>query len=318
MEIVTKDNQAKQLTISDFLVDHLKNIIDGTPKKDVEGTPFDSRKVFLFFSVDLVNSTLFKAENPNWVPVVRDFYEMVRKHVVERDFGSIIQVWKYSGDEVLFYSHVENVESIIKAPSHLHEAMQMALSELYDIHKEARNFLYMKGAVWMAIASENNILREFGRSGVVTNDSGENILMPQNIYFELPNCGKLDFVGTEIDEGFRMCGNAVRGKVVIDPKIAYMLANNRDLWKELVKNEVEETVRIVGYDRLKGIWKGRMYPVIWYTKNWNKSFLYDEWDANKFVKSAYDGDYTKIEFINKIFEDLGLSEGTVKYVKELL
>ena len=265
------------------LLEKIDDVFDGEEKADV----------FLFFSVDMVNATHFKTVNENgWVTVFKDFYDIVGAQVKKAYINS--EVWKYAGDEILFHIKAGNLENILHAPSRLYDAMVTAQRLFHEKHTCAAHSLYMKSALWVAAVSDGEALSSARRT--------------QNICTRLS--GRTDFVGVDIDEGFRMSKNAAQGKLVLDPKIAYILN----------KHEKSELVKIVGTDYLKGCWGGRAYPVIWYTDRWDSPdlFLYDEHNTNEFVKSYLQNGAKEIGHIVKIFRDLGFLDVRIRQIEEII
>jgi hypothetical protein len=258
--------------------------------------------------VDLVNSTKFKSKYPDkWAAVFMKFYDTVFKHV---DKATGAKVWKYIGDEVLFYLEISKMEQILRAPDKLLSAMLSAQEEFYgaDIEDIVKNFLYFKGALWIAAVQRYK--------------ATQSALFPSNIYFDLSD-GSLDFLGVEIDEGFRMAGNVSPGKIVVDPKVAYLLCTNQDPRHKEICEYAIDRLRLISYKKLNGIWEERRFPIIWYSNSWadpDKAFLYDEKYANSLVDtylSAGEKDYS-VKKIEKIFKDLGFPMKSINVIKEIL
>ena len=141
-----------------------------------------------------------------------------------------------------------------------------------------------------------------------------------NIYTHLST--GLDFIGIDIDEGFRMSKNASQGKLVLDPKIVYILNKYIEESSKLNEYNISDNVRNVGFEFLKGVWEGRAYPVIWYCNRWDDPnlFLYDEHYTNPFVKEYLSQkDHKKdLGYIKKIFKDLGFLENKIEQIEEIL
>lgn len=135
-------------------------------------------RVFMFFSVDLVNSTQYKSERKEWASVIKNFYDIIISSVKNKYPDA--QIWKYAGDEVLFYIEISKLDEIIKAPESLHLAMTIAQNEFYSECKGTENFLYLKGALWLAATTSQDSV-----------DCGE----VSNIYIALPK--GWDFIGVQ-------------------------------------------------------------------------------------------------------------------------
>jgi hypothetical protein len=285
---------------------NVRDLLDRIDDTFAEHQVHDKRRfegkagVFLFFSVDMVNATHFKTANQTgWVSVFNDFYDMVGAQVKKAYINA--EVWKYAGDEILFYIKAGSLEDILIAPPLLYAAVTNAQKMFHKKYEFAAHSLFFKSALWVAAVSGGELLNSKHST--------------QNIYTEL-SVG-LDFVGVDIDEGFRMSKNALKGKLVLDPKIAYLI--NKHSSDENVKN----FTKIVGFDFLKGVWGGRAFPVIWYCDKWDSPdlFMYDEQYNNAFAK-----DYCKsggeaiksIDYIVKIFNDLGFLDQRTAQIEEII
>ena len=233
-------------------------------------------QVNLFFSVDLVNATNFKAKYPSkWVSVFVSFYELVSA-AVKTAYHQETMVWKINGDEILFHFNIKDLGDVLKAPSELYKAMNGAQGDLFaKFSNMTKNHLYLQGALWIAATTNVNETQK----GSPRNIRGE---------FLEAHSGNVDFLGADIDEGFRMATYTSQGKIVIDPKIAYLLNENEPDWVHLTSDaKAKEKVKIVDYKILKGIWGGHPFPIIWYAPNWDidKLFHYDERHTSELAKA---------------------------------
>ena len=107
--------------------------------------------IYMFFSFDLVNSTQFKTKYKNKWPIVFDeFYTNITKAMIEQVNGSV--VWKYIGDEVLFYKKIDCKKDLF---IHLPTLLKIKTDVMDKINKkvnESRGNLYLKTCVWIASA----------------------------------------------------------------------------------------------------------------------------------------------------------------------
>ena len=105
-------------------------------------------QVNLFFSVDLVNATKFKTENPKkWLSIFTSFYEFVIA-AVKKIYDQEIMVWKLGGDEILFYHNITKLDALLRSPPTLYQAMSKAQRDLFDRHPQAKEKeLYFQGAL---------------------------------------------------------------------------------------------------------------------------------------------------------------------------
>lgn len=268
--------------------------------------------IYLFFSFDLVNSTKFKSRYKTKWPIVFDkFYSHITKEMIEKVKGSV--VWKYIGDEVLFYKKVTCEEDLF---IHLSEILNITRNVMKKINgrvNETLGNLFIKTSVWIADAKfiqfsdiPDSIVDE--SENLIRFNSTNNIENRDNIY------SNIDFIGTDIDSGFRVSKFAEKNKIIICAKLAcclYKLYKNRDPMENALKNCVEKHLRIVGYEKLKGIWDDRYYPIVWYHDSWDDPtdlLHYDDRWNSPIIQNNYDkiieGKLDKVEILVKVFTDL--------------
>ena len=102
----------------------------------------------------------------------------------------------------------------------------------------------------------------------------------KNILWRLgqsPNARDFDFLGPDIDSGFRVASHADKRKVAISAKLGGVLLHP-DCCKEFDDGFLDY-FKIVYFARLKGIWHGAPYPIIWFHMDWDnirRTFSYSE------------------------------------------
>lgn len=270
---------------------------------------------FLFISFDLVNSTSFKSLHPNkWPMVFNRFYELVENHVMKRFTNS--RVWRYAGDEILFYRQIYNYADLYNSPKDALAVIKTVTEALNSRYPETKNILYLKSTLWIAEATYVKPQE--------LNDT-ENIVNNLIINFDINDKRNIDFLGADIDLGFRISQYAQREKVVVSAELAFLLYRARGVIEYKCGYDVTEDLRIVSYERLKGIWGERHYPIIWYHENWNdldKMFFYDDHYGSEIVSRLANNKFTeemKIKRLQKIFDDVdnnGKVEGLIELFKE--
>jgi isopentenyldiphosphate isomerase len=281
---------------------------------------FDSKRtsikdeVYLYFSFDLVNSTAFKDSYPlHWPTVISRFYELTRQYILDR--LSPIKVWKYIGDEVLFYKKIHNLADIYPCPK---EALNIMQQVSTDLNKQFTNLNFpfsIKAAIWIAKVSPNQ--PTLGQTqkldysklqkNIIIDRSGADVEIESTEPY-------IDFLGPDIDIGFRICKCINQNKLGIESKLAYILYQNKDEIRFKEKYDIERKARIVSYKALKGVWKNRLYPIIWYYDDWANEedvFQYDELfsfevqiSESKFEHYSLRDKKAQISQIDKIFRDL--------------
>lgn len=258
----------------------------------------ESKKgAFLFISFDLVNSTAFKSLYPTkWPVIFHRFYELVENHVLKNFTNS--KVWRYAGDEILFYKQINSMSDLHDVPRIANRVIKTVLEALNINYSETKNILYVKSTLWIAEATfvKSQNLKE-----------SETILNNLIINFDIDQKRNVDFLGSDIDLGFRISKFAQRDKIVVSAELAYLLYKERGIIEEKYNYNVADSLRIVSYERLRGIWNNRHYPVIWYYESWDKHdemFLYDEHFNSEIVGKIKDKEFSremKIDRLKKIF-----------------
>ncbi|WP_235699275.1 hypothetical protein [Clostridioides difficile] len=110
-----------------------------------------------------------------------------------------------------------------------------------------QNIISLKGAAWIAIVSRNPNF-----NALENNEQYENI----SAMYDLSNNYKIfEFLGNDIDAGFRISKQTCPERLVLSFELAYILSRKTDILSKL---------HIITYKKLKGIWKDKLYPIIWY------------------------------------------------------
>lgn len=257
-----------------FNVDEFKQGGPVEPKIKRTNTKKNSNKndkVFIFLSFDICNSTEMKSSVENWKEIIIEFYR------TEFEF-KYMNLWKFVGDEIVFYipySGIDNFVSLIQFAYKKIGTLQEELNKKVKTKTIPFN-INIKGTMWIAYVSETDIKK--------------------NVQIQ-----ELDeFIGKQIDEGFRMSNFSSGGKLLLDPKIVFILLtlfstdaidspnnsysqfsnqflkNVNDALKNSIKKNIDinsvrkkisdvvKNVYFVKYENLKGIWGHSPYPIYWY------------------------------------------------------
>jgi ADP-ribose pyrophosphatase YjhB (NUDIX family) len=233
------------------------------------------------------------------------------------------RVWKLVGDEVLFYLRVTNIEEIYLAIPYLLDATKEVEKEIQEVSM-SHDKLFIKTAAW--IAHVENAEKE--------NDKDNTIATSQNRYYlstEDITDNNIDFLGFQIDEGFRIGGFARQNVIVLGASLALLLLKDnsevdsrikKGLKKEINKDifAIKEKIRVIAYEKLKGIWRGHYYPILWYCDSWKTHdiFQYDETyntKTNKYIEKLKEQKninfseqkkLSVLEELERIFKDINL------------
>jgi hypothetical protein len=276
----------------------------------------DDSGLYVFWSFDLVNSTSFKDKySDKWPEVFQHFYILTQKEVRNKFPKS--KIWKYVGDEILFYCKINNKRDLFDIPSNTLEIIRTVIKALHNSYSFSKGFLDLKGVIWTAsvtyIPAHSLNKKEQLNDFEIGVQKGE---MPKNIIFS-PKPGdspSYDFLGPDIDLGFRIAKFSEKGKLVLSADLAYLLYKNRVEIENIYPDyNIEEYLKIVSFEDLKGIWKGRKYPIIWYYDKWHEKeniFEYDERFTSPLVAKIFQQNFEllPISKLHKIYMDLNLTE----------
>ena len=263
--------------------------------------------LYVFFSFDLVDSTLYKNNQKEiWPTVFSHFYTLVRKGMKQKFRG--INVWKYIGDEVLFFKELNSKEDLFDVIPGSQEVLTSTLKHLNDVYKENLKPLSLKGTIWCAPVTEAR-----GVELRIPQDEKPRNFSIDNVYedFDTPyekSTSRKDFIGPDIDIGFRISKYAEKEKVVASADLAYMVLKSKPP-VGIDKNRLTENLKIVSYEDLKGIWNDRYYPIIWYYKDWKnikESFAYDDRFKSEIIDNVYLNQFDDIKYLLKIFKQLSI------------
>ncbi|MCJ2023132.1 hypothetical protein [Methylobacterium sp. J-067] len=228
-------------------------------------------------SVDLVGSTAFKAKHrdrregnepyPVWLNRTRSFYRQFPQILSER-YGGYLgafeghasfadrspKVWKTIGDEIIFCIRITCLEHLACCLL----AFTKALSAYGELINDQEPELDVKGSAWVAsfpapnatVASASRLSLE-PSSSIVGDQLGEDDEKRADV-----TPGDYDFLGKQIDTGFRISKFAQRHELALSIDLVWLLT----LLKHLNLIDFQFTYR--GKEVLKGVIAGVPYPVI--------------------------------------------------------
>lgn len=264
--------------------------------------------LFVFFSFDLVNSTRYKGINRDgWPFVTQRFYESVVDGMSKWLVGA--SVWKYVGDEVLMYKLVTRNDELVKCLKAASEVISATTAAIYSLVPDAKNFLDVKGALWCARVGRF----ENPSSELASREKAPNLVFQSGTGASI----QVDFLGPDIDVGFRIAKHSARRRLVVSAELAYLLYLNRVSY-----SFVEDQLRIVSFEVLKGVWDDRRYPILWCEKDWSRigsTFLYDEQYDNTLVRRVQNetDSLGGLKDLTKILDDQGRLSDVSALAKDL-
>jgi Zn-dependent peptidase ImmA (M78 family) len=251
-------------------------------------------EMLLFFSFDLVNSTFLKSiekARSVWPDIIETFFREIHKSI--KNEIPDIEIWKYLGDEILLFYSIEDKNNLGRSPEIALKVKENVVRVLNDKFKEYD--LNIKTTIW--IAGIQN--RHDYPNSKFKNDIYRNV----EIKFTSGMTSARDFIGPDMDTGFRISKYSNKSKVTLSCELAFVLRN-------LCDETIYKHLYIVSYEELKGIWNNHSYPIIWYSSNWEnvrKSFDYDEYKTNEIINRIIyhkEDALIPIDELNEIFKYL--------------
>lgn len=288
-----------------------------------------SRSVELFFSFDIVNSSLYKDTNYlGWQSVLTTLLTDIQNSVIKEIRGA--QLWRVLGDEIIFFVTIKNEEEIYSTIDAVYSILVMANVKLKNekffdsLDKE----FSAKELVWM---KNSNILAVQSAAWIAIVLNGENSLFSpyDNVFkkYRISDSQQInEFLGQDIDIGFRIKKETQDRRLVVSAELAKLLSD---------KTEYLSRLNIITYKVLKGVWQNRLYPIIWYHDaaiggcSFEDSFYYDETTYSQLSKEYFvnrekdDGNLTSYMFLDvykaleKIIKDQKLG-GKLKQIRQVI
>ncbi len=167
--------------------------------------------VYLFFSFDLVGSSRLKAQHFDrfhWVELFQYFHSECRRQIATRRVENAV-VWKYLGDEVLFYQRIKSayeVEHSVRAIDRALGAITHDLSESAK-YAAASEYVSVRALAWTApVLSFSEDVPEKMAALVTQLESAG--LLPDDRMIHDQETRIIDFLGPGIDTGFALGASA--------------------------------------------------------------------------------------------------------------
>ncbi len=202
--------------------------------------------VAMLMSIDLSGSTAFKSQMqgdrdsiPEWLEAFEAFFrevplimigQIARAFAMEDDLP-VSGVWKVIGDEIIFIGHPRTEREALLLTVAFYRTVVDYDRRIFD-----RWPLRVKGCCWAAQISGRN----------------RRIEIPEMLGRD-ENHPYVDYLGPDVDAGFRLSSCVGRGQVIVSVNLVQLLAGMKDT----------ETTQFhyVGRKVLKGVNNGRPYPL---------------------------------------------------------
>lgn len=253
----------------------------------LEGYP----RLALFFSMDIVNSTMYKEMTASWPVIIRGLMEEMRKQVHRIPELEACILWRVIGDETVFVLPIslqkeigDAVDSIFEVTQKLSVSLKngafFSLLEEQDITRheinllKAQSSLSVKSTAWLAVINKKY---DSAYDNITFSYSGSK-----------HNYRMKEYLGRDIDIGFRLKSFTQDRRLMVSLELAHFL----------LQEGKGPNLFILGYLRLKGVWNQALYPAIWYYDSeiearcredeeevsFERSFRYDEAENNPLAK----------------------------------
>ncbi|MHC5373126.1 hypothetical protein ACYSNU_04930 [Enterococcus sp. LJL120] len=231
--------------------------------------------LYVFASFDIVNSTQYKSIEQDWPNLIDAFYDRVASELKNRKSTESFNVWKYIGDEVLFYGKVTDAKQLVEIPRDVMITLNKTTKYIFGNFEESKGLLGLKSTIWCAevveLEKDSNTKKRQNYLLKKLNSYLYETSFPMTVY---------DFLGPDIDAGFRLAKQcAKKNQVVVSAELAFLILSEINLLSDEDKILGLKKYRIMELVPLKGIWHERQYPVVWYREQWDQGvFEYDQND----------------------------------------
>jgi len=219
----------------------------------------------LFLSFDLCDFTKFKSDENNkeiWPKVILRIWTFINN---KSKLLSRMNLWKFSGDEFIFHQKVSDLLYVADCINTAYITMRSLEIEIKMLVEEKLNEeknkdknsnedmpyvraekrpIRFKAGAWLA-----NTYPISWHEPYTTNLEKK---IPSSYNYSLVNeANKIihgDVIGTNMDEGFRMCACADKGRFLVDPKIAFMMYVSASCLENSPSNDFKKKYIDEGHD----------------------------------------------------------------------
>ena len=296
-------------------------------KSDIEHNTQELNKdcddVLLFFSFDIVNSTLYKTiNNYQWVYTIDKILKLVKDKIKAKIPQA--EIWRVFGDEIIFIANIVDRESIGSYISHIHKVLIESADFIEDSSFGEQNsenclegnqkLISLQACAWIAAVTDISKIK-----GATHSVCAENVFE----IFEEGYSKFREFRGVDIDTGFRLAKETVMRRLTISFELAYLISEMDD--------GSAGNIRVITYKKLKGVWNNLAYPIIWYyDSDHNKGCSFEQ--SIPFDAVAQEGIYAELmmtglykncdtkeirDLVDKILKERGL-EKKINNLKRLI
>ena len=229
--------------------------------------PEKKPNIVFFISCDIKNATAYKrAKEKTWMFRILHYLQEVERIILNEFRGKVsAEQWKRLGDETIlaiFPRNDKGIQDIYNCVITINEKI-IELSEKEKLHGKLKLFVAGYTFYDKPIAygdderSDDKFNTELTNKGFInvmfdtTVPSDNNEIVNQTV--------SVDFLGEDIDIGFRLSNFTEEGKILLSAKAAFLFAH-------FCQNSFRIS-KVKKVKRLKGVWNGKKYPIIFLEKN---------------------------------------------------
>ena len=281
---MVNENELQQEAV--MLRNKLRNETDKEKKREIIVNDVSYNYNVLFTSFDIVNSTQYKVQRIEWLDEITNIFNELQKRIELKI--SEAQLWRVIGDEIIFIVKVNSISSLsdyVKKVFAIIQDMNLRLDDrLNHNYEKLKNInaieIGLQGAIWLAPVTDES------------KNQKPNAPKNGNVFIRYNNVGRnpikyvFEFMGNDIDTGFRIKKFTQKGRLVVSFELACLLAEST------IDNSY---LHIITFKRLKGVWDNKLYPIIWYhndstmqSEKFSESFKFDDASENELIKEYFE------------------------------
>lgn len=243
-------------------ISELKNLITEMNRTHMSLGENSNEMITLFVSFDIVNSTQYKSQDKaGWSAHMSEIMRRIISQFSNSPTGGY-DFWKTLGDEIIYNKKIGTVLDLLNTLDEIYSSLvslnkQIGRGEFIDGFSS--QILSIKAAVWIADLSSSQ-------------EKTDNILT----YYQINDKRRqADYIGPDIDTGFRIAKYSMSNRMVISFEIACLLMRYEKLltFGDKMKDfGMSERIKLLSHRELKGVWDGNAYPILIYHGDPSVSF----------------------------------------------
>ncbi len=240
----------------------LKTLVTEMNRTHMSLGEHSNEMINLFLSFDIVNSTRYKSmDKDKWSVAISRIIRRVIGFFSNNPSGGY-DFWKTLGDEIIYTRKIGTVQDLLDALEEIYNTLNLVNQNIAQgglLDEIATEMLSLKAATWLADLSS-------------TQSRTNNVLT----YYQINDKRRqADYIGPDIDTGFRAAHYSMSNRMVISFDIACLLMRYQDVLQEqggLAKFDLSKRVHLLTCKELKGVWDGQPYPILLYHGDANVDF----------------------------------------------